>query len=83
MQWKRYLQTIPRQTNKENVVSVVGHFIDENSDTSSSSSDSEDDIDFCKYHANIGYLSGDDNKWVFLYLLNPALGFDSTPIMCF
>ena len=49
-------------THKENVAAVVGHFIDENSDTSSSSSDSENDIDFCKYHVNIGYSSGDDNK---------------------
>ena len=48
-------------THKVNVVSVVAHFIDENSDTSSSSSDSEDDINFCKYHLNIGYSSGDDN----------------------
>ena len=49
-------------SHKENVASVVEHFIDENSDTTSSFSDSEDDIDFCKYHVNIGYSSGDDNK---------------------
>ena len=49
-------------THKENVASVVEHFIDENSDTTSSSSDNEDDIDFCKYHVNIGYSSRDDNK---------------------
>ena len=46
-------------TQKENVVSVVGHFIDENSENSSSPSDSEDDIDFSKCHVNIGYSSGD------------------------
>ena len=49
-------------THKENVVSVVWHFVDENSDTCSSSSYSEDHIDFCKYHVNTGYSSGDDNK---------------------
>ena len=48
-------------THKENVVSAAGHFIDENSENSSSPSDSEDDIDCSKYHVNIGYSSGDDD----------------------
>ena len=49
--------------------SVVGYFIDEKSENSCFSSDSEDDIDLSKYHGNIGYSSGHDVAWMFCNFL--------------